>query len=161
MMKRVFLKVELNEEGYQGPPDSPEIDEIMDNSDEEKAANSYGQYIGAEVFLPGRKGEKLMVNVRKHVKYDESSTGKGNYNPMNDKSLYEVEYPDGTTEQLAANIKAENMMSQIDSDGNNYQVLTGVNDNKNDGSDIAKIDGFIESSSGNLQRKRTTRGWKL
>ena len=35
-----------------------------------------------------------MGKVRKRVKYDDSSTGKGNYNPMHDKSLYEVEYPD-------------------------------------------------------------------
>ena len=26
---------------------------------------------------------------------------------------------------------------------------------------ISKLDGFINSSSGNLHRKRTTRGWKL
>ena len=30
-----------NKEGYQGHPDSPEIDEIRDNIDEERAANSY------------------------------------------------------------------------------------------------------------------------
>ena len=36
-------KGDPNEKGYQGPPDSPEIDEIIDNSDEERAANSYDQ----------------------------------------------------------------------------------------------------------------------
>ena len=49
----------------------------------------------------------------KCVIYDDTSTGEGNYNAMNDKSLYEVEYPDVTMEQLADNIIAENMMSQI------------------------------------------------
>ena len=89
-----------NQEGYHGPPDSPDIDEIIDNSYEERAANSYDQYIGAEVVLPYRKGEKLMGKVRQHVRYDDTSTGKGNYNDMHDNYLYEVEYPDGTTEQL-------------------------------------------------------------
>ena len=51
-------------EGYQGPPDSPEIDEIVDNSDEERAADSYDQYIGAEVVIPDQKSEKLMMKVR-------------------------------------------------------------------------------------------------
>ena len=46
--------------------------------------------------------------------------GEGNYNAMHDKSLYKVEYPDGTTEQLVANIIAENMMSQVDSEGHHY-----------------------------------------
>ena len=80
---------------------------------------------------------------------------------MHDKSLYEVEYPDGTTDQLAANILAENMLSSVDSEGHHYQVLTEVTHNKKDDSAISKVDCFIKSSSGNLHRKRTTRGWKL
>ena len=78
-------------------------------------ANSYDQYIGDEVVLPDCKGDKLMGKVRKRVIYDYRSTSRDNYNAMNDKFLYEVEYTDGTTEQLAANIIAENMMSQFDS----------------------------------------------
>ena len=39
----VIAKGGLNEEGYQGPPDFLEIDEIIDNSDEERVANSYDQ----------------------------------------------------------------------------------------------------------------------
>ena len=150
-----------NKEGYQGPPYSPEIDEIIYNGDEEMAANSYDQYIGAEVLLPDWKGEKLIGEVRKHVIYDDTSTDEGNYNAMHDKSLYEVEYPGGTTEQLEANIIAENMMSQVESEGHHYQVLTEVTDKKNDDSFIAKMDGFINSSIGNLHWKRTTCGWKL
>ena len=83
-----IYKGETNEEGYQGPPDPPEIDEIIDNSDEERAANSYDQYIGAEVVLPDRKGDKIMEKVRKRVRYYETSTGKGNYKAMHDKYLY-------------------------------------------------------------------------
>ena len=40
--------------------------------------------------------------------------------------LYEVEYTDGTAEKQTANIIAENMMSQVDSQGHQYQVLTKV-----------------------------------
>ena len=122
--KEGIAKGNPNEEVYQVHLDSPEIDEIIDNSDEERAANSYDQYIGAEVMLPDRKGKKIMGKVRKRVRYDDTSTGGGNYNAMHDKSLYEVEYPDGTTDQLAANIVAGNMMSQVDSEGHYYQVLT-------------------------------------
>ena len=97
-------KGENNEEGYQGPPYPPEIDEIMDNSDEERSANSYDQYIGSEVVIPDRKGEKLMGKVSRCVRYNDTITGKVSYNTMHDKYLYEFEYPDGTTEKLAANI---------------------------------------------------------
>ena len=67
-------------------------------------------------MLHDRKGEKIIGKFIKHVRYDDTGTGEGNYNVMHDKSLYEVEYPDGMTEQLAANIIAENMMSQVDSE---------------------------------------------
>ena len=65
------------------------------------------------------------------------------------------------TEQLAANIIAENMMSQVDSEVHHYQLFTEVTYHKKDGSAIAKVDGFINSSSGNLHWNRTTHGWKL
>ena len=64
-------------------------------------------------------------------------------------------------EQLIDNIIAENMMSQVGSEGHHYQVLTEVTYHKRDDSSIAKVDGFIKSSSGKLQRKRTTHGWKI
>ena len=101
-------------------------------------------------MLPDRKGEKIMGKVRKLVRYDDTSKGKGNHNAMHDKYLYEVEYPDGTTEQPEANIIAENVMSQVDSEGHHYQVPTEVTNHKNDDSAISKVDGFTKSISGNL-----------
>ena len=53
------------------------------------------------------------------------------------------------------------MVSQVDSEVHQYQVLTEVNNNKKDDSAKAKVDGFIKSISGNLHRKSTTRGWKI
>ena len=103
-------KGDTNKEGYQVPPDPPDTQEIKDNSDKEMSANSYDQYIGAEVVLPDRKGEKIMGKVRKRVRYDDTGEKKGNYNATHNKSLYEVEYNDGTTEELADNIIAENML---------------------------------------------------
>ena len=53
------------------------------------------------------------------------------------------------------------MMLQVDSEGHHYQVLTEVTDHKEDDSGISKVGSFIESSSGNLHRKRKNRGWKI
>ena len=102
-----------------------------------------------------------MGKVSKLVRYDDTSTGEGNYNSMHYKSLYEVKYPDGTTEQLAANIIAENVMSLVDSEGHHYQVITELIDHKKYDIAIAKVDGFIKSISGNLHRKSKTPRWKL
>ena len=43
---------------------------------------------------------------------------------MHNKSVYEVEYPDGTTEQLTATIISENILSLVDSEGQYHLVLT-------------------------------------
>ena len=102
-----------------------------------------------------------MGGVRKHVRYYDRSTGEVNYNAMHDKSLYKSEYPDGATEQLTDNIIYENILSQVDSKGHQYQVLTEVTDQNRDDSAISKVDCFIKSISGNLHCKRTTLGWKL
>ena len=87
-----------------------------------------------------------MGKFRKRVRYYDTSIGTGNYNAMHYKSLYEVEQPDGTTEQLEGNIIAENMISQVDYECHHYQVLTEVTDQKKDDIDITKVDGFNKSS---------------
>ena len=48
-------------------------------------------------MLPDCKGDKLMVKVRNHIKYDGISTREGHYNYMHDNYVYEVEYPDEMT----------------------------------------------------------------
>ena len=123
-------KGDPNKEGYQGPPYSPEIYEIIDNSDEERSSGSCGQYIGSEVLLPEQKDEKPMGEFSKRVIYDDINTGEVNCNAMYKKSLYEVEYCGGITEQLTANIIAENILSQVDHEGHHYQVLNEVTDHK-------------------------------
>ena len=53
------------------------------------------------------------------------------------------------------------MLSQVDSEGHHYQVLTEVTDHKKYDSAISKVGGFIKSSSGKVHWKRKTYGWKL
>ena len=43
---------------------------------------------------------------------------------MHDKSVYEVEYPDVIIDQMTANIIAENILSQVDSEGSHYPFFT-------------------------------------
>ena len=62
-------------------------------------------------MLPYCKGDKLMGKFSKRTKYYYISTGEGHYNSMDCKSIYEVEYPDETTEQLTSNLISENVIS--------------------------------------------------
>ena len=156
------VKGEYNEEDFQLLTDSPEIDDIIDNIDEDRAANSYDSYIGAEVVMPDRKGDNRIKKVRKRIDYGDISTTEGHYNSMHNKYLYEVEkFTDVTTEHLTSNIIARNMISQVDSEGHHYQVLTEVTEHKGYDRDITMVNGFTKYSNGNLHCKRETSGLKL
>ena len=53
------------------------------------------------------------------------------------------------------------MLSQVDSEGHHYQVLTEVTDHNRDDSAIIKLNCFIKSNNGNLHQKRMNHDWKL
>ena len=83
-------------------------------------------------------------------------------NPLTNTALYEVQFPDGHVKEVQYNIIAENMMSQVDSEGHHYQfLLVEISDHGSNHLAITKKNGFIRSKSGNLQPKMTTRGWSI
>ena len=82
-------------------------------------------------------------------------------NPLTNKSLYEVEFPDGHVEELQYNIIAENMMSQVDSEGHHYQLLAEISDHSSTHLTITKKNGCIRSKCGNLHSKKTTISWSI
>ncbi len=123
-------------------------------------AQMYDQYISAEVMVP--KGDILVpakVIARKHDR-DGNPIGIGHSNPLMDTRIYDVQFPDGHTEEFAANTIAENIYSQVDAEGNQYLLLKEITDHKRDGSAIAADDKWIQHGS-NKQLRRTTQGWQL
>jgi hypothetical protein len=73
---------------------------------------------------------------------------------------YEVEFADGQRTELAANVIAENMFAQCDSEGNQYLLLAGIVDHRKDNSAVDKKDMYIKQGS-NLQLRKATKGWSL
>ena len=55
------------EETYQGLPESPDMDDVMDQENSEKDVDIYDQFFGAELCLPYERGRK-MARVAKRVK---------------------------------------------------------------------------------------------
>ena len=160
--KLVDDKLDLFEEQYLGLPNTPEIDEVVDNTDRRKQADTYDQFIGAEVALPDTTGRTAMARVMKRVKdNDGNAIGVQTDNILTNTSLYEVEFPDGHTEELQYNIIAENMMSQVDSEGHHWQLLSEISDHRSNHLAITEKNGFIRSHNGNLHPKKTTIGWDI
>jgi hypothetical protein len=77
-----------------------------------------------------------------------------------DTRLYEVRLPDGSSRELTHNLIAENLFSQCDTEGRQYQIIKEISDHRSNATAMAKGDEWIESASGR-QRKITTRGWSF
>ena len=74
---------------------------------------------------------------------------------------YELEYDDGTHDRYFANVIAENLYSQVDSEGHQFLVLDEISDHRSDGTAILVADGFTVSRNGNRIPKKTTQGVNL
>ena len=96
---------------------------LIDSKDIPHQENVYNSdlptYIGMELGLPrGEDNQLQFAKVKKQVlDEDGNPIGTPNKNPILDARKYEVEYLDGTTEILAANTIAENMLAQVDDQG--------------------------------------------
>ena len=78
---------------------------------------SIDQYVGAEVQLS--KGNRVVIGTVKRRKTNNGLVvGKANSNPILDTRTYDVEFPDGSHAEYSANIIAQNMYSQCDTEGN-------------------------------------------
>ena len=70
-------------------------------------------------------------------------------NPILNTMIYDVEFPDGEVREYSANIIAENMYSQVDSDDFAHTLLDHISDYKKDGNTIKKSDAYVVTKRGN------------
>ena len=83
-------------------------------------------------------------------------------NPFLNTIIYEVEFPDGQVKDYAANVIAENMLTQVDSDGFALTMMDGIiNYERDDAVVIPKSDAYLVTRCGRKRHRRTTVGWKL
>ena len=82
-------------------------------------------------------------------------------NPLLDHRMYEVEYNDGSTEVLAANILAENILAQVDNMGRKQMLFEDITDHRLTPEAIHRDNGTYTTKSGATRKIHTTRGWEL
>jgi hypothetical protein len=84
------------------PSKIPDIDDIKKEHD----VDTYDQYVGAHVRVPiGNEVRSGKVLRRKHD-LDGTVRGRANANPMLDTRNYEIEFPDGHSDEKTANVIA-------------------------------------------------------
>ena len=124
--------------------------------DDEPSSSMGDNYIGADVTLPaGEKWTSGRVKRRKRNP-DGSDLGRANANPILDTRVYEVEFEDGAMAEYSANVIAENMWAQCDSQGKQHLLLEEIIDHRRQDGEGVPARGH---DTGKL--RKDTRGWKL
>ena len=115
--------------------DCPEqYDPSATAGDIEEEAYVYDEYLGAELYFDASPdGGPRKGTVRKHLKGEDGHpVGQGHHNPFLDTQKYEVDI-DGIPHEYAANTIAENLYSQVDSEGRHQLIFHEIIDHrKND-----------------------------
>jgi hypothetical protein len=122
---------------------------------DEYTLEAYSEYLMAEVVLP-HGGESASVKVTM-CKRNALGRPIGPGQPMLDTRMYEVEFPDGSTEAVMTNLIAENLYLQVNAEGNSFSVIKEIIDHRKDGHALSKDNGTT-----NIRQRRlkcTTQGW--
>ena len=133
-------------------PDAEDVDEAQ-----------FDKYLQTEVILPD--GEALVQGVVKKQKLynDGKPVGMAHPNPLLDTRIYEVQFPDGNSREYDANIIAESIYSQVNTDGLSVGVIEEILDHEKT-ADNAVSTGKNKSDPTGIgvgQRHTTTKGWRL
>ena len=127
------------------------------NQNERTQSDSYDKYIGAEIILPNSADQNLMARVKKKIMSNDRN-GSDHYNPIKDHSKYVVQFPDGTTDEVEANVIAESMITECDPEGRHYKLFREISDHRKDNNALNVAEGSFVTSAGNPVPKKTTKG---
>jgi hypothetical protein len=86
--------------------------------------------------------------------------GRDNANLMLDTRTYEIYFPDGCSDEHTTNAIAQNIYSQCDINGRQYNLVEDVVDHKTYVHAVEPADMYIKHGS-NTQVRKTTKGWNL
>ena len=123
---KVFEKYEDHEQQEQP---TLEVEDIVDSTG--KLINqqpAYDKIINAEVQL--QLGEEMVTGkvIQMTIVPDGQVTGAYDNNPFLNSIIYDVEFPGGQVKEYAFNIIAENMLTQVDSDGMSTTLMEAIVD---------------------------------
>jgi hypothetical protein len=134
----------------------PDIDDIKKEHDVDK----YDQYVGAHMSVPIGYEIRSGKVLRRKRDLDGTVRGWVNANTMLDTRTYEIEFPDGRSDEYTANVIAENMYAQSDIEGRQWNLMEGIIDHRAHGHFVEPDDMYIKHGS-NKKVRETTKGWHL
>jgi hypothetical protein len=144
-----YCGLDANSSEDSDSPSTLDIEDIVDATG--KTLNQQPMWdvmLQAEIELNretpiGAKRSKGVVK-RRAISPTGKTTGSYDPNPKMNTMVYEVEFDDGEIQEYSANAIAENMLSQIDSEGLSLTMLDGIVDHKIDSAvAVPKEDGYM------------------
>jgi hypothetical protein len=137
-------------------------DDTTKEADDFSPGITDANYLNMELALPRDGEEPAFARVTKRMKDSNGNPiGRAHTNPILDTRMFEVEFLDGTTQALAANVIAENMFAQVDQEGRRLMLLDEIVDHRKNRNAVLKEDALFTTENGRLTRRITTKGWEL
>ena len=110
-------------------PETPEADDLDDSI--------MDKYLNTKLVFDVATGTERKGRVVKRAKGTSGEPiGCAHVNPLFDTREYVVEFMDGSSENYSANVIAKCMYTEINSEGNQYQLLSKITGHKSDNSAI-------------------------
>jgi hypothetical protein len=141
-------------------------DPEVPDADDEFTPDTFGdEYLNKEIAMAVGVDYESGVQFGKVTKRLRDAEGRpigmANVNPLLDTREYSVEFRDGRTESLSANLIDQNLYSQIDEEGARHVLLDEIIDHQRSDSAIDKADAIVTMKNGVKRRRHTTQGWQL
>ena len=147
----------VHEDVFEAYEDDDEQPSTMPEADDDV----YDRILTAELQLPHNDKQMLARVKQRHKDSDGNVKGKAHPNPWLDTRVYDVEFEDGTIKQYSANIIAQNILSQVDEEGNSYQMLDEIMEHRKLDTALNGDEAYIVTPRGQRKLKKTTQGWQL
>ena len=150
---------ELDEDDYENiVPEADAVDARGSSINQQSVAYLL---INAEVLLPQGEAQQMAKVVRRSIDRDGNIISDLYKTPSLHSLVYDVEFPDGTVKQYAANVLAENLLSQVDTNGHHSQDLDKILVHENMGNALSSKDAYITTKRGLRKLRQTKIGWKF
>ena len=111
-----------------------------------------------------QNGDEMAMGkvARRSLDADGMTTGTYHDSPFLNTITYDIEFPNGQAKEYGTNIIAENMLTQVYSDGYILSLMDSIIDHQRVPSQAIPIeDKYIMTKSGQKRLRKTTKGWKL
>jgi len=162
------IKEKMDDTNHQIPTPGMILDDVLDSNDEPKeetkkecddyTKEAYNSYLGTELLIPSGDTFILGRVIKRERDKDGHQIGRRHANPL-DTHQYKVIFGDGSLSKYSANLVAENMMAQSDSEGRRQMIFKEITNHCKNLDAVSIEEGFTQGFNGNRHSKKTTWGW--